>query len=382
MLPNYNLLIKDTEDRQFQQFIELSAMSRQNQAMMRMLFSEKNLASSMNVGFKGNPNIGSVVLNQIVNSEDFATFANSFEQGDKIFIVSSIFGGTGASGFPLLLKTLRTGEDFPNNDLINKAEIGAVTILPYFKLEQSEESDIDSSTFISKAKSALAYYESNISRNNQINALYFLADNVQNTYENHEGGTQQRNSAHLVEFLAASAAIDFSTKCHEGPTVCKELGIKEDHRAVQMDSFYDELTRMLRMPLTQFTLMANCLSEKYDFVSRKNLAANNGHFDEAFYNSPFIENVRSFLRDYEGWLLEMKTNKRPLELFNLSCGDEPFNAVVGQKAKSLFTMLSNYNLFYDRLNNAVKKAKGDRESRWLEMFGIATAQLAKEKFGF
>ena len=65
---------------------------------MRMLFSEKNLASSMNVGFKGNPNIGSVVLNQIVNSEDFITFANSFEKGDKIFIVSSIFGGTGASG--------------------------------------------------------------------------------------------------------------------------------------------------------------------------------------------------------------------------------------------------------------------------------------------
>jgi hypothetical protein len=30
-------------------------------------------------------------------------------------------------------------------------------------------------------------------------------------------------------------------------------------------------------------------------------------------------------------------------------------------------MLSNYNLFYDRLNNAVKKTKGDKESRWLEM---------------
>ena len=144
ILPNYNLLIKDTEDRQFQQFIELPAMNKQNQAMMRMLFSEKNLASSMNVGFKGNPHIGSVVLNQIVNSEDFITFANSFEKGDKIFIVSSIFGGTGASGFPLLLKTLRTGDTFPNNDLINKAEIGAVTILPYFKLEQSEDSEIDS----------------------------------------------------------------------------------------------------------------------------------------------------------------------------------------------------------------------------------------------
>ena len=83
LLPNYNLLIKDTEDRQFQQFIELPAISKKNQAMMRMLFSEKNLASSMNVGFKGNPNIGSVVLNQIVNSEDFITFANSFVKATR-----------------------------------------------------------------------------------------------------------------------------------------------------------------------------------------------------------------------------------------------------------------------------------------------------------
>ena len=29
-----------------------------------------------------------------------------------------------------------------------------------------------------------------------------------------------------------------------------------------------------------------------------------------------------------------------------------------------------------------KKAKGDKESRWLEMYSIATEQLCKEKFGF
>ena len=50
----------------------------------------------MDVGFKGNPNIGSVVLNQIFESDAFNDFATSFGQGDRIFIVSSIFGGTGA----------------------------------------------------------------------------------------------------------------------------------------------------------------------------------------------------------------------------------------------------------------------------------------------
>ena len=180
ILVNYTLRINDTDDKTFLQFIDLPSMDKSSQAMMRMLFSEKNLGSSMDVGFKGNPNIGSIVLNQIVDSNDFQDFANNFESDDKIFLISSIFGGTGASGFPLLLKTLRTGTKFPNNDLINHAEIGAITILPYFKLKNDDESEIDSSTFISKTKSALAYYENNVSKNKSIDALYFLADNVTN----------------------------------------------------------------------------------------------------------------------------------------------------------------------------------------------------------
>lgn len=163
ILPNYTLLINDTDDKSFQQFIDYASMSKANQALTKMLFSDKNLQSSMEVGFKGNPNIGSVVLNQIAHSDDFETFASDFSDGDRIFIISSIFGGTGASGFPLLLKTLRTGNNFPNHDIINRASIGAITILPYFKLKQDDESEIDSSTFISKTKSALAYYENNIS---------------------------------------------------------------------------------------------------------------------------------------------------------------------------------------------------------------------------
>lgn len=83
VLDGYTLRIKDTDDKKFRDFIDLSSMGRDTQAMMRMLFSDKNLESSMNVGFKGNPNIGSVVLNQIVKSDDFKAFANSFEQGDK-----------------------------------------------------------------------------------------------------------------------------------------------------------------------------------------------------------------------------------------------------------------------------------------------------------
>ena len=114
---HFRLPISNTANVKFKDFIQYGSLSKANQAFVSMLFSEENLESDMTVGFKGNPNIGSVVLNQFFNSEEFLNFANSFQDGDRIFIISSIFGGTGASGFPLLLKILRNlPNTVPNYD--------------------------------------------------------------------------------------------------------------------------------------------------------------------------------------------------------------------------------------------------------------------------
>lgn len=378
ILPNYTLRINDTDDKSFRQFIEYASMSKINKAFTKMLFSDKNLDSSMEVGFKGNPNIGSVVLNQISSSEDFYDFANAFSDGDRIFIVSSIFGGTGASGFPLLLKTLRTGQNFPNHDLINRCGIGAVTILPYFKLQQDEESEIDSSTFISKTKSALAYYEQNISKNGSIDALYYLADDVAKTYENHEGGSAQQNDAHLIEFLGATAIVDFSNSKF-GNTSNMELGIKDGTTVVSFDSFYRRMREMLYNPMVQFTMMTNALTFKLNHYQSSTFSANKGNFDD-FYSGIFFNELTSFLIRYQEWLKELKGNKRSLDLFNLECGNKPFDLVTGVKAKKIFSRYSDYTLVTDRLNSAVRncKSKG-KNDKFLEMFHLGTEQLIKEK---
>lgn len=382
ILPNYTLRIQNTNNKKFKQFIDYSSVqSTSTKAMLKMLFSEKNLDSSMDVGFKGNPNIGSVVLNQIVASGDFTEFSNNFSAGDKIFIISSIFGGTGASGFPLLLKTLRTNTVMPNNELINNAEIGAITMLPYFKLAQSTESEIDSSTFISKTKSALAYYENNIIENNSINALYYLADDVTNTYDNNEGGSKQRNDAHLIEFLAATAVADFCNNSYQsGATVNKELGIKDIKGGVTFSSFDDSLQKLLFAPLTEYILMTNCLTRKESYYSSKSFNANNDNFKD-LYNSSFFTVLKSMCFSYLKWLEEMKNNKRSLDLFDLSSADKPFDVVTGRKPKKIFSTKSDYDLVTDRLNSAAKhcNSKSDND-KFLEMFFLGTQKLLKEKF--
>ena len=380
IMPNFTLHIHDTDNKTFKQFIDYSSMSKANKAFAKMLFSEKNLESSMEVGFKGNPNIGSVVLNQIVSSPDFENFANNFTAGDKIFIISSIFGGTGASGFPLLLKTLRTGQSFPNHSIINNAVIGAVTVLPYFRVQQDENSEIDSSTFISKAKSALAYYEQNIARNNSIDALYYLADDVAKSYENHEGGTMQRNDAHLIEFLSATAIVDFVNSTFiDGITANKELGIKNETSAVSFNSFYKRMRDLLYSPMTQFTLMSNALTYKLDTYSSKTFAANKGQFED-LYDGLFFSELSSFFARYHEWLKEMKGNTRSLDLFNLECGDKPFELVTGVKPKRVMSLHSDYELVTDRLNKAVNKCKSKSSAdKFLEMFFLGTKGLVEDK---
>lgn len=59
---NYLLPLIGTSGISFENYLSLSTMSLENQAIMRMLFSNANLASDMNVGFKGNPNLAVLYL--------------------------------------------------------------------------------------------------------------------------------------------------------------------------------------------------------------------------------------------------------------------------------------------------------------------------------
>lgn len=389
ILKNYTLPFQNIGDKSFETFIDMANLSREDQAFTRMLFSQHNLQSKMDVGFKGNPNIGSVVLNQIFESDGFETFANSFGQGDKIFIISSIFGGTGAAGFPMLLKTLRTSDWFNNKDIINKSNIGAITILPYFKVssDQEENNEINSSTFISKAKSALSYYQKNISENNQIDALYFLADTPTKVYKYSVGGNTQKNDAHLIEFMAASAIVDFSFKENRPAdepiqTENYELGIRDLNGDVNFTDFYDELTDYLYMPLTQFALMTNALKDDYAFL--KDTLAATKPISSDLYGSSFMKHLKNFGTAYQDWLSEMARNDRPLQLFNLNCGSKPFDVVNGiQEKKKFFALNKDYNLFHDRLgkkgDEAKKFVKDSNPSFFLEMFSRATESLITEK---
>ena len=388
---NFTFPLKDTRDCIFEDFIKLHELDDQTQALMRMLFSEKNLKSDMKVGFKGNPNIGSVVLNQFGTSDYFKDFANGFAEGDRIFIISSIFGGTGASGFPLLLKTLRSDKDSASWNLIKHAKIGAVTVLPYFNVEEDPESGVDSGTFISKTKSALAYYQNNISKNGSIDALYYIGDKVPAKYANHDGGSKQKNAAHFVELAAAMAILDFAA------TDSSVMEDKARHFEYGLDSKLDANTKitfkdlgpktkaLIEKRLTQFELFNRYLTnETVENFMHQPWSIDN-QLDLNFYSSDFFDSVKRVHGAFYEWLKEMDKNRRSFKPF-----DE-------DKVKLLYALVSgieprryrghwfkrNYALFDDILNKHVTKLnKADKkEQSFMEVFFRATEDLVINKFG-
>jgi hypothetical protein len=398
------LQLKDNT-QQFDAYIGKDSMSKENQALVDMLFSKKTLDLDMSAGFQGNPNIGSVVLNQFDNSDVFKAFATDFtDSNSKIFIISSIFGGTGASGFPLLRKVLHTINEkkdtsdngLENWGLVNEAQIGAISVLPYFNVKNAtDDSLVDSDTFIDKTKAALSYYKT---EDKQLDTFYYIADAHASTYEHHKGGSSQKNKAHFVELTAALAILDFvnpdkaAENIHRDndkkivSTTYKEFGIlpdegKENCFEINFTNLADETKQILVNPLSRFFLFEKYVREKFSKQSEYQPYAHK-RFDESFRKNSTMQKLEAVQSVFFEWLEEMDAQNRKFSPFNLSSPDA-FNFVRGDI--NVVSKAGWFNAFryknWARVDNELNRQNAKiresviNEERFLELFYNTTKSL-------
>jgi len=301
--------------------------------LLTLIYTQENLNKELTHGYLGNPNIGSMLLHRLSESREFAYFASNFVAGDRIFIISSIFGGTGAAGFPVLLKTLRDRSSvIAAGAAMNNARIGAVTILPYFKVDQDLNSNIDSSNFITKTKAALAYYTENL---DEIDALYYLGDkSIPAIYSNNEGGRRQMNNANLIELIAALSIFHFQSGDNGGDSGYYEyeLGNSDDGGSYNLRNLNSNFDKELGTRLTTMYFL------RYFLKRDHRVFANDAWFVKPnmatkFFSSRDFETLRDYLDDFEAWLREMQDNQRQFKPFNLKDGfndpEEMFDLVIG-----------------------------------------------------
>lgn len=311
------------EEQRFGDYIKASLPDGDpNKYLIQTLYSQKNLDSKLSVGFKGNPNVGTVVLGDMIEGGNwFKAFKDNYHEGDRVFIISSIFGGTGASGYPLIEKKIREAKDYGH---LCRTLMGAVTVLPYYALEDPgiTNSDIDSTSFLTKAKSALAYYEDTV----QADYLYYVGEKSENwaTYANNE--TEQRDKAHFVELVAASALFDFLKREKQDTVQYMTRTIRQNVPSLDRTSLgdaYDEIVKHL----ADFSLLRRMVhvlpdEKHYPLKQRRDM-------DAGFYNSDEYKSLQHFLDLFEDWYEELATNKRAFAPLNQSDGKSIASWVKG-----------------------------------------------------
>jgi hypothetical protein len=343
-LPNVSNNFKFSVDGSGQKFgesIDYNGLDEENRALIDLLFSKENIEADMTVGFKGNPNIGSIVLNKIVDSDEYRAFTNSFNTGDSIFIISSIFGGTGASGFPLLLKNLRQEDsNVINSNIISKSTIGAITYLPYFKVSEPENGDkkIDSSTFFSKAKAALSYYEHAIFKNKSLDAFYHLGDHSNNDMPYAEGKGEQKNKAHFLEMAGALAIFDFVESINNHTNTIKEFGITEEGINLKLNNLGSKTKNNIGLPLSKLSLLQRFLEKSMEQLLDSRGDFNNKTITKDFYKTDFYElNFEKFLNYFKEWLIEIDNNDVSFAPFhNNQDHNDIMNFIIDREPKSNF----------------------------------------------
>ncbi len=188
-----------------------------------VLFTKKELETSLDKGFRGHPSIGAVVMaNPPMEDypfkllwDDIATLqANELQ----VFLVGSIFGGTGAAGFP----TLGSRHLIKFNEKMqariagerSKVLLGGALVLPYFSFSieasNAESMFVTPNDFPIATKAALQYYNDKALGFDQ---YYFIGDSLaQKVGDFSTGSSTQDNLPHYIEMVSALASFDFFTQ--------------------------------------------------------------------------------------------------------------------------------------------------------------------------
>ncbi len=398
------------ESKKFQDFISYSTLDTANQALCSMMFSSDQLQTKMDIGFVGSPNIGSVALNQFKDSEEFKQFSNVFQKSDRIFVVSSIFGGTGAAGYPIIVKNIRNAASnaaINNRGDLRDARIGALTVLPYFNVQQDKNSPISRADFISKTKSALFYYHDNLTGLRQggvdmpmskINACYYLGDEVPSTpYFNDPGGNGQRNDAHVVEYVGALAIVDFlcipddqlvTRGGNALNPIYKEYGLAADRQTLTLKDFGVGTRLLVNKNMAKFFLAYQYITNQFGKDVGRGYTQDKPEITRAFLSTSFFNTLTAdFLVSYRTWLRELAGNQRSFQPFNLLTSQiaDAINGVAAKKG--FFSGEINYKSLLSSLNKASQTASktgrfqaNETALRFFTLLDEALDSLVEEKY--
>lgn len=151
----------------------------------------------------------------------------------RVFILGSVFGGTGASSIPIIPKALSDAASAMGNggaNILVNCYFGSTLLTAYFSFPTPTANQIlqekviaSSDKFALNSQAAMMFYDDDTTVKSTYQKFYMLGtDNLNwNPMTNDTststitGGQAQKNDSHYIELLAACAALDFLNEDQE-----------------------------------------------------------------------------------------------------------------------------------------------------------------------
>ena len=145
----------------------------------------------------------------------------------RVFILGSVFGGTGASSIPIIPKALADAASVLGNggaNILANCYFGSTLLTAYFTFPTPTAAQIlqdkvvaSSDKFALNSQAAMMFYADDTTVKSTYQKFYMLGtDNINwNPMQKYSGtttitgGKNQENDSHFIELLAACAALDF-----------------------------------------------------------------------------------------------------------------------------------------------------------------------------
>jgi len=221
-------------------------IKRSNKALADLFFDDDVQKFNLNHGYRAQTHMGSHLMYHAIveaarlvregkgrpEDRSLVEFINRIFQAGadaRVFILGSIFGGTGASSIPILPRALTHALRVSDpNANIQQAQFGCSLLTEYFSFTvpdavqtKAQKVIANSNNFSFNSQAALMFYEADETVKRTYQRMYhvgwpssqrkdFSADGKD--AKTITGGAEQRNPCHVTEFLCAAAALDFFTR--------------------------------------------------------------------------------------------------------------------------------------------------------------------------
>jgi hypothetical protein len=206
------------------------------------LVLDKNVEEfNLQHGYRAQTHLGSMMMYQSIieaahsrmNSDlkDFisALITETTSGKAKVFILGSVFGGTGASSIPIIPQALTRAAQVISNgsaDILKNAYFGSTLLTAYFNFNLPDAGQLSqqkviatSDKFALNSQVAMMFYDDDASVRSIYQRFYMMGTNglnwnpmqteLKSDSKTITGGATQKNDSHYIELLAACAALDF-----------------------------------------------------------------------------------------------------------------------------------------------------------------------------